>query len=137
MRTPGDRGNRKSETTQDRSDIERWFDEVGEHEWNRFAEDEAVAVSLEVHRLFLRRFVQPGLQALDVGARSRATTHGYDALTARADLLASPVGSPPPIRRVLPRHNHIGPPGGLGDRVLELPDCPKNTRRALRQPSPL
>jgi 2-polyprenyl-3-methyl-5-hydroxy-6-metoxy-1,4-benzoquinol methylase len=53
---------------QDRRDIERFFDEVGEGEWNRFAEDDAAVVSLELHRRLLRRFVQPGMQVLDVGA---------------------------------------------------------------------
>lgn len=45
-----------------------FYDEYGEREWTRFEDGRTPAVSLELHREYLRRFVRTGDRVLDVGA---------------------------------------------------------------------
>jgi ubiquinone/menaquinone biosynthesis C-methylase UbiE len=54
--------------TDDRRGVERLFDQIGDGEWDRFAEDAAAAASFEIHRRFLHPFVRRDTRALDVGA---------------------------------------------------------------------
>ncbi|HEX8771144.1 MAG TPA: class I SAM-dependent methyltransferase [Acidimicrobiales bacterium] len=52
----------------DASGVKRYFDELGEKEWDRLEIDLRSRVSLEMHRRFLRRWVLPGKRVLEVGA---------------------------------------------------------------------
>jgi len=45
-----------------------FFDEYGEREWDRFEDGRTSPISAAVHAHFLRQFVRPGDQVLDVGA---------------------------------------------------------------------
>lgn len=49
-------------------EVRRHFDELGEGEWNRLVQSPRALVSLELHRRWLRRFVEPGWRVLEVGA---------------------------------------------------------------------
>ena len=48
--------------------VRRWYDALGEQEWERLEKTVRGRVSLEVHRRLLRRFVRPGSRVLEVGA---------------------------------------------------------------------
>lgn len=48
--------------------IRRYYDALGEQEWERLTKNVRGRVSLELHRRFLRRFVRPGWRVLEVGA---------------------------------------------------------------------
>jgi len=48
--------------------VRDFFDALGAAEWDRLVESPAARVALELHRRFLRRFVQPGWRVLEVGA---------------------------------------------------------------------
>jgi ubiquinone/menaquinone biosynthesis C-methylase UbiE len=52
----------------DSSAVERYFDALGEKEWDRLETDLRSRVSLEMHRRFLRRWVAPGTRVLEIGA---------------------------------------------------------------------
>ncbi len=54
--------------SEDNSAVERYFDELGEREWDRLEADLHSRVSLEIHHRFLRRWVAPGTRVLEVGA---------------------------------------------------------------------
>jgi ubiquinone/menaquinone biosynthesis C-methylase UbiE len=54
--------------TYDAEHTAAFYDEYGEREWTRFEDGRNSFTSLEVHRHYLRRFVQPGDRVLDVGA---------------------------------------------------------------------
>jgi len=45
-----------------------YFDALGAAEWDRLGSDLAGRVSVEVHRRFLARFLEPGMRVLEVGA---------------------------------------------------------------------
>lgn len=45
-----------------------YYDEFGNAEWERHEKDIPGRVSLEVHRRFLARFVNPGDRVLEIGA---------------------------------------------------------------------
>ncbi|MFB9629806.1 class I SAM-dependent methyltransferase [Nonomuraea helvata] len=55
-------------TIESRERVRRYFDEFGDAEWDRLTGDVRGRVSLEIHRRFLARFVQPGDRVLEVGA---------------------------------------------------------------------
>jgi SAM-dependent methyltransferase len=48
--------------------IRDFFDEFAEKEWERLVQDPAARASLEIHRRFLARYVQPGDRVLEIGA---------------------------------------------------------------------
>jgi len=48
--------------------VRRYYDALGEDEWERLTHNVRGRVSFEVHRGFLRRFVHPGSRVLEVGA---------------------------------------------------------------------
>jgi hypothetical protein len=48
--------------------VRDFFDALGAAEWDRLVESPSARVALELHRRFLRRFVQPGWRVLEVGA---------------------------------------------------------------------
>ena len=48
--------------------VERYFDQLGEKEWDRLEADLRSRVSLEMHRRFLRQWVAPETRVLEVGA---------------------------------------------------------------------
>ena len=48
--------------------VRAFFDQFADGEWTRLESSLAAQVSLEVHRRFLARFVQPGMRVLEVGA---------------------------------------------------------------------
>lgn len=48
--------------------LSRFFDELGEAEWDRLDKDPRSRVSLEIHRRFLRRHVAEGSHVLEIGA---------------------------------------------------------------------
>jgi len=48
--------------------VRRYYDALGEQEWERLTKTVRGRVSLELHRRFLRRFVRPGWRVLEVGA---------------------------------------------------------------------
>ena len=48
--------------------MRRWYDALGEREWERLERTVRGRLSLEVHRRFLRRFVRHGCRVLEVGA---------------------------------------------------------------------
>src|SRR5215472_6299994 len=48
--------------------VRDFFDALGAAEWDRLVESPRARVALELHRRFLRRFVQPGWRVLEVGA---------------------------------------------------------------------
>ncbi|MEO6120813.1 MAG: class I SAM-dependent methyltransferase [Acidimicrobiales bacterium] len=50
------------------SRVERYFDALGDKEWDRLESDLRSRVSLEMHRRFLRRWVGPGMRVLEIGA---------------------------------------------------------------------
>lgn len=52
----------------DNAAIERYFDALGEKEWDRLETDLRSRVSLEMHHRFLRRWVAPGTRVLEIGA---------------------------------------------------------------------
>lgn len=52
----------------DKSAVERYFDELGEREWDRLEADQRSRVSLEIHKRFLRRWVVPETRVLEIGA---------------------------------------------------------------------
>jgi len=56
------------ETTAASERIRRFFDDLGDEEWQRLEKDLPGRVSLEVHRRFLARFVRPDMRVLEVGA---------------------------------------------------------------------
>lgn len=49
-------------------EVTKWFDELGDGEWDRFDKDPLSRVSLEVHRRFLRRHVPGHVEVLEIGA---------------------------------------------------------------------
>jgi SAM-dependent methyltransferase len=49
-------------------DVQRFYDRLGEAEWERFGKTPADRVSLEIHRRFLAEHVEPGMRVLDAGA---------------------------------------------------------------------
>jgi SAM-dependent methyltransferase len=53
---------------QDRSSVERYFDDLAQREWDRLEATIAGRVSFEIHRRFLARFVEPGMRVLELGA---------------------------------------------------------------------
>lgn len=55
-------------STDPREAVARFFDDYGDREWHRLDVDVRAKVSFEIHRRFLRRFVSPGMQVLDIGA---------------------------------------------------------------------
>ena len=55
-------------TQADREQMRAYFDDYASAEWDRLERDISGRVSLEVHRQFLRRFVQAGDRVLEVGA---------------------------------------------------------------------
>lgn len=48
--------------------VERYFDELGEREWDRLEADLRSRVSLEMHLRFLRRWLGPEMRVLEIGA---------------------------------------------------------------------
>ena len=56
---------RRTETT---DWIRRYYDALGEAEWERLERNVRGRVSLELHRRFLRRFARPGMRVLEIGA---------------------------------------------------------------------
>jgi SAM-dependent methyltransferase len=48
--------------------VRAYFDAFAEGEWDRLEGTLAGQVSFEVHRHFLRRFIQPGMRVLEIGA---------------------------------------------------------------------
>jgi 2-polyprenyl-3-methyl-5-hydroxy-6-metoxy-1,4-benzoquinol methylase len=48
--------------------VERYFDELGEKEWDRLEIDRRSRVSLEMHCRFLRRWMAPETRVLEIGA---------------------------------------------------------------------
>lgn len=48
--------------------VRRFYDELGEGEWERLVASPRTRVSFEVHRRFLAGFVRPGWRVLEVGA---------------------------------------------------------------------
>ena len=48
--------------------VRSYYDALGEDEWTRLTKNVRGRVSLEIHRRFLRRFVDPGSRVLEVGA---------------------------------------------------------------------
>ena len=52
----------------DPDEVRRFYDALGEREWERFAQTPAERVSLEIHNRFLAEFVAPGSRVLDAGA---------------------------------------------------------------------
>jgi SAM-dependent methyltransferase len=48
--------------------VREYFDVLGAAEWDRPEKSAPARVALELHRRFLRRFVQPGWRVLEVGA---------------------------------------------------------------------
>ncbi|MCP9488127.1 MAG: class I SAM-dependent methyltransferase [Gaiellaceae bacterium MAG52_C11] len=63
--------------------VKRYYDALGEKEWDRLAATMRGRVSLEVHRRFLGRFVQPGWRVLEVGAGPGRFTRELAALGTR------------------------------------------------------
>ena len=56
------------EASDDNAAVERYFDALGEKEWDRLETDLRSRVSLEMHHRFLRRWVAPGTRVLEIGA---------------------------------------------------------------------
>jgi SAM-dependent methyltransferase len=52
----------------DRLAMRDFYDELGEAEWARLEDTPRGRVSFEVHRRFLKRFIEPGSRVLEVGA---------------------------------------------------------------------
>jgi cyclopropane fatty-acyl-phospholipid synthase-like methyltransferase len=52
----------------DRAVMRDFYDELGDAEWTRLEDSPRGRVSLEVHRRFLARFIEPGMRVLEVGA---------------------------------------------------------------------
>lgn len=48
--------------------VQRYFDALGEKEWDRPETDLRSRVAFEIHRRFLRRWVTPGMRILEIGA---------------------------------------------------------------------
>lgn len=48
--------------------VRRYYDDLGEREWERLIATPRTRISLEVHRRFLTRFIRPGWRVLEVGA---------------------------------------------------------------------
>ena len=48
--------------------VKAYYDARGDDEWDRLTQTVRGRVSLELHRRFLRRWVQPGRRVLEVGA---------------------------------------------------------------------
>jgi len=48
--------------------VRRFFDQIGDEEWDRFDKDARSRVAFEVHRRFLRRHVAEGTDVLEIGA---------------------------------------------------------------------
>jgi ubiquinone/menaquinone biosynthesis C-methylase UbiE len=51
-----------------REQIATHFDQVGDVEWNRMMSSARMRVSFELHVRMLRRFIEPGMRVLEVGA---------------------------------------------------------------------
>lgn len=48
--------------------MREFYDELGEGEWTRLEDSPRGRVSFEVHRRFLRRYIEPGARVLEIGA---------------------------------------------------------------------
>ncbi len=55
-------------TQTDREHMRSYFDEFAEGEWERLERDVSGRVSLEIHRRFLKRFINEGDRVLEIGA---------------------------------------------------------------------
>ncbi len=53
--------------------VRKYFDDLGEREWDRLVQSPRTRVSLELHRRLLRRFVQPGWRVLELAGPGRFT----------------------------------------------------------------
>jgi len=62
------------EQSESSESVRRYYDALGEQEWERLTGTVRGRVSLELHRRFLRRFVRPGWRVLEVGAGPRRFT---------------------------------------------------------------
>lgn len=67
----------------DREQMRSYFDDFAGAEWERLEKDVCGRVSLEVHRQFLKRFINVGDQVLEVGAGPGRFTTELIALGAR------------------------------------------------------
>jgi len=56
------------EQSESSESVRRYYDALGEQEWERLTKTVRGRVSLKLHQRFLRRFVRPGSRVLEVGA---------------------------------------------------------------------
>lgn len=66
--------------------VRRHFEENVESEWRRLEDTAQGRVAFEVHRRFLRRFVEPGMTVLEVGAGPGRFTGELAAIGARVEV---------------------------------------------------
>lgn len=90
-------------TENDRDQMRAYFDDFAGAEWERLERDVAGRVSLEVHRQFLKRFINEGDRVLEVGAGPGRFTKELIDLGARVV-----VTDFSPVQLELNRARHLG-----------------------------
>lgn len=74
---------RRVEQSESTEWVKAYYDALGDREWDRLTATVRGRVSLEVHRRFLRRWVQPEWRVLEIGAGPGRFTFELAAIGAR------------------------------------------------------